>query len=85
MPALTTARRANETGIDEAARIRPVDQASFAGLDQGLLDGSAPQAVAAGILADHLLHCLLNARASDIDGQEALAEIAGTIRQVIRL
>jgi len=49
------------------------------------LDGSAPQAVAAGILADHLLHCPLNAWASDIDGQEALAEIAGTIRQVIRL
>jgi DNA-binding FrmR family transcriptional regulator len=46
----------------------------------------ALQEVAAGLLTDHLRHCVLNAaRASDAEGQGALAEVAGTIRQVIRL
>lgn len=45
----------------------------------------APQEVAADVLAGHLQQCLLNAQTSGIDGQEALAGIPGTIRQVIRL
>jgi CsoR family transcriptional regulator, copper-sensing transcriptional repressor len=44
------------------------------------------QEVAAGLLNDHLRHCVTNAvRSSDAEGETALAEVAGTIRQVIRL
>src|SRR6266704_3421914 len=46
----------------------------------------ALQEVAAGLLNDHLRHCVASAaRHSDADGEAALAEVAGTIRQVIRL
>ncbi len=46
----------------------------------------ALQEVAAGLLTDHLRHCVLNAaRASEADGEDSLTEVAGTIRQVIRL
>jgi hypothetical protein len=40
----------------------------------------------AGLLADHLRHCVLNAaRAPDAGGAAALTEVAATIRNVIRL
>jgi CsoR family transcriptional regulator, copper-sensing transcriptional repressor len=46
----------------------------------------ALQEVAVGLLNDHLHHCVMNAvRASDVGGEESLAEVAHTIRQVIRL
>lgn len=46
----------------------------------------ALQEVAVGLLNDHLHHCVLNAvRSSDAAGEESLAEVASTIRQVIRL
>jgi CsoR family transcriptional regulator, copper-sensing transcriptional repressor len=46
----------------------------------------ALQEVAAGLLTDHLRHCVLTAaRASDADGDASLTEVAATIRQVIRL
>jgi DNA-binding FrmR family transcriptional regulator len=44
------------------------------------------QEVAAGLLNDHLAHCVSSAlRRPDAEGEAALAEVAGTIRQVIRL
>lgn len=46
----------------------------------------ALQEVAAGLLNEHLRHCVTNAaRSSDAEAEAALAEVAGTIRQVIRL
>lgn len=46
----------------------------------------ALQEVAVGLLNDHLRHCVTSAvRGSQAEGEEALAEVAGTIRQVIRL
>ncbi len=46
----------------------------------------ALQEVAAGLLNDHLRHCVASAaRTSDAGAEAALAEVAGTIRQVIRL
>jgi DNA-binding FrmR family transcriptional regulator len=46
----------------------------------------ALQEVAVGLVSDHLRHCVASAlRASDSDGQHALDELTGTIRQVIRL
>jgi DNA-binding FrmR family transcriptional regulator len=46
----------------------------------------ALQEVAVGLLTDHLQHCVADAtRASQADGQASLAEVASTIRQVIRL
>jgi DNA-binding FrmR family transcriptional regulator len=46
----------------------------------------ALQEVAVGLLSDHLHHCVRDAaRRSDADCDEALAEVAGTIRQVVRL
>lgn len=46
----------------------------------------ALQEVAVGLLNDHLQHCVLSAaHSSNSDGQAALAEVAGTIRQVLRL
>jgi len=46
----------------------------------------ALQEVAVGLLNDHLHHCVVNAvRSSDAGGEECLAEVAATIRQVIRL
>jgi len=46
----------------------------------------ALQEVAVGLLNDHLRHCVATAiRTSDIDGERALNELTGTIRQVIRL
>ena len=45
----------------------------------------ALQEVAAGLLTDHLRHCVLNAaRASEAGGEDSTTEVAGTIRQVIR-
>ncbi|HEY5013993.1 MAG TPA: metal-sensitive transcriptional regulator [Acidimicrobiia bacterium] len=45
----------------------------------------ALQEVAVGLLTDHL-HCVAEAMSSsDADGDESLAEVASTIRQVIRL
>jgi DNA-binding FrmR family transcriptional regulator len=46
----------------------------------------ALQEVAVGLLSDHLRHCVM-ATGADCpdDGDERLAEIAATIRQVIRL
>jgi DNA-binding FrmR family transcriptional regulator len=46
----------------------------------------ALQEVAVGLLSDHLRHCVVSAvRSSDSDGEQALDELTGTIRQVIRL
>ena len=46
----------------------------------------ALQEVAVGLLNDHLQHCVVNAtKVSDVDGQARLAEVAATIRQVVRL
>lgn len=47
----------------------------------------ALQEVAVGLLADHLRHCVVHAvRSSQAgDGDQALDEVTGTIRQVIRL
>jgi len=44
------------------------------------------QEVAAGLLNDHLAYCVTSAvRSSEAEGEAALAEVAGTIRQVIWL
>ncbi len=46
----------------------------------------ALQEVAVGLLSDHLRHCVTTATAGSPDAGEArLAEVAATIRQVIRL
>lgn len=46
----------------------------------------ALQEVAVGLLNDHLCHCVTGAaKASDLDGQARLDEMAATIRQVVRL
>ena len=46
----------------------------------------ALQEVAVGLLNDHLHHCVLDAaRLSAAGGEEALDEVASTIRQVVRL
>ena len=46
----------------------------------------ALQEVAVGLLNDHLNHCVTAAaRRSEDEGAESLAEVAATIRQVIRL
>ena len=46
----------------------------------------ALQEVALGLLNDHLHHCVVEAMSSsDADGDDSLAEVAHTIRQVIRL
>jgi DNA-binding FrmR family transcriptional regulator len=46
----------------------------------------ALQEVAVGLLGDHLRHCVASAvRQSEANGELALAEVTGTIRQVIRL
>ncbi len=46
----------------------------------------ALQEVAAGLLSDHLQHCVVHAvHSSEADGHRALDEVTGTIRQVIRL
>ena len=46
----------------------------------------ALQEVAVGLLNDHLRHCVIAAAADcPADGDERLAEVAATIRQVIRL
>jgi DNA-binding FrmR family transcriptional regulator len=46
----------------------------------------ALQEVAVGLLSDHLQHCVRDAaRKSDSDCDAALAEVTGTIRQVVRL
>ena len=46
----------------------------------------ALQEVAVGLLSDHLRHCVTHAvRSSQADGDDALDEVTGTIRQVIRL
>lgn len=46
----------------------------------------ALQEVAVGLLNDHLHHCVSDAaRRSRAEGDEALDEVTGTIRQVIRL
>jgi DNA-binding FrmR family transcriptional regulator len=46
----------------------------------------ALQGVAVGPLNDHLRHCVSNAVGkTGADGDQLLAEVAGTIRQVVRL
>jgi CsoR family transcriptional regulator, copper-sensing transcriptional repressor len=46
----------------------------------------ALQEVAVGLLSDHLRHCVVHAvHTSDAQGDRALDEVTGTIRQVIRL
>ena len=46
----------------------------------------ALQEVATGLLNDHLGHCVRDAaRRSDAEGDQALAEVTGAIRQVVRL
>lgn len=46
----------------------------------------ALQEVAVGLLTDHLHHCVRDAaRKSDAECEIALAEVTGTIRQVVRL
>jgi DNA-binding FrmR family transcriptional regulator len=45
----------------------------------------ALQEVAVGLLNDHLSHCVFAAHASDTEGDARLAEVAATIRQVVRL
>jgi len=45
----------------------------------------ALQEVAVGLLNDHISHCVMAARSTPDDGDARLAEVAATIRQVIRL
>jgi CsoR family transcriptional regulator, copper-sensing transcriptional repressor len=46
----------------------------------------ALQEVAVGLLSDHLRHCVAAAaRGAESDSEEAFDEVAGSIRQVIRL
>jgi CsoR family transcriptional regulator, copper-sensing transcriptional repressor len=46
----------------------------------------ALQEVAVGLLNDHLHHCVVTAMSnSEVEGNESLAELARTIRQVIQL
>lgn len=46
----------------------------------------ALQEVAAGLLSDHLRHCVVHAmHYSEAEGGLALDEVTGTIRQVVRL
>jgi DNA-binding FrmR family transcriptional regulator len=46
----------------------------------------ALQEVAVGLVSDHLRHCVASAiRASESGGEQAMDEVTGTIRQVIRL
>lgn len=46
----------------------------------------ALQEVAVGLLSDHVKHCVAGAiRTAGADGEHALEELTGTIRQVIRL
>ena len=46
----------------------------------------ALQEVAVGLLSDHLRHCVMQAvQSSPAEGDQALAEVAGTIRQVVKL
>ena len=46
----------------------------------------AVQEVAAGVLTDHVRHCVVAAtRDSAVGGEERMDELAATIRQVIRL
>jgi DNA-binding FrmR family transcriptional regulator len=46
----------------------------------------ALQEVAVGLLSDHLHHCVRDAaRRSDAECEATLAEVSGTIRQVVRL
>ncbi len=46
----------------------------------------ALQEVATGLLADHLRHCVATAiRTSPDEGERAIDEVTGSIRQVIRL
>ncbi len=46
----------------------------------------ALQEVAVGLLSDHLRHCVVQAvHSSQADGEHAIDEVTGTIRQVIRL
>ena len=46
----------------------------------------ALQEVAVGLLNDHLRHCVISAAGKPgADGDQLLAEVAGTIRQVVRL
>lgn len=46
----------------------------------------ALQEVAVGLLSDHLRHCVRNAvHSSEAEGEQALDEVTGTIRQVIHL
>ena len=50
----------------------------------GGLDGVS--AVTVDLVADHLRHCVASAvRTSEADGERAVEELTGTIRQVIRL
>jgi DNA-binding FrmR family transcriptional regulator len=45
----------------------------------------ALQEVAVGLLNDHLRHCVRDAARTSGGSEEMLAEVAGTIRQVVRL
>ena len=46
----------------------------------------ALQEVAAGLLSDHLRHCVMQAmHSSPAEGDQALVEATGAIRQVVRL
>jgi CsoR family transcriptional regulator, copper-sensing transcriptional repressor len=46
----------------------------------------ALQEVAVGLLSDHVRHCVASAiRTADAEGEQALDELTGTIRQIIRL
>lgn len=46
----------------------------------------ALQEVAVGVLNDHLSHCVVGAaHSSEEEARELLGEVAGTIRQVVRL
>jgi CsoR family transcriptional regulator, copper-sensing transcriptional repressor len=46
----------------------------------------ALQEVAVGLLSDHLRHCVADAaRRSEADAGDCLAEVTGTIRQIVRL
>jgi DNA-binding FrmR family transcriptional regulator len=46
----------------------------------------ALQQVALGLIADHLRHCVLDAaRADPADGEATLDQLAGTLRQALRL
>ncbi len=78
--ARSSARSVRPTAHDRQRHVVPRWVIQVASATRGL------QEVAAGLLNDHLAYCVTSAvRSSEAEGEAALAEVAGTIRQVIWL